>query len=171
MIHDRWRAATWPINVHLGGIPNDHLVEKIWSVWKELGGGGIKFFKRSGLSVAPKLECGITQPSSRFAFYNVMTSSSSFYISPSTTISLVALVGLYEKVGKSIKQSSNQAIFLIYDDHCPAGSGRKKTWLQKWGTTVQIVKNRLFFNMSQLIPQRSLSLWDCFHFNLEILTL
>ena len=57
----------------------------------------------------PKPECGITQLSSRFAFYNVMTSLSSSSISPSTTISLVALVGHWEKVGKAIKQSINQA--------------------------------------------------------------
>ena len=64
--------------------------------------GGSNFFKRSGLSVAPKPECGITQPSSRNAFYNVLTSSN---LSPSTTISLVAVAGLQEKVGK---QASNQ---------------------------------------------------------------
>ena len=66
--------------------------------------GGSNFFKGSGLSVAPKPECGITQPSSRTAFHNVLTSSSSLSISPFTTISLVALVGLYEKVGKAINQ-------------------------------------------------------------------
>ena len=56
----------------------------------------------------PKPERGITQPSSRFAFYNVMTSSSSSSISPSTTISLVALVRHWEKVGKASKQSIKQ---------------------------------------------------------------
>ena len=60
----------------------------------------------------PKPECGITQPSSRFDFYNVMTSSSSSNISPSTTISLVALVRHWEKWAK---QSSNQAINQHFD--------------------------------------------------------
>ena len=32
-------------------------------------GRGVKFFEGSGLSVAPKPECGITQPSSRIAFF------------------------------------------------------------------------------------------------------
>ena len=89
-----------------GRFPKDHLVGKNWSVWKSWGReGGSNFFKQSGLSVAPKPECGITQPGSRIAFDTVLTSSSS---SPSTTISLVALVGLYKKVGKSSKQAINQ---------------------------------------------------------------
>ena len=62
-------------------------------------GGWSNFFKGSGLSVAPKPKCVITQPISRMAFYDVLTSSSS---SPSTTISL-ALVSFWEKVGKASK--------------------------------------------------------------------
>ena len=66
---------------------------KLASQLKTLG-GGLNFLKGSGLSVAPKPECGITQPSSRIAFHNVLTSSSSSSSLPSTTISLLALVGL-----------------------------------------------------------------------------
>ena len=36
-------------------------------------GGGSNFLKGSGLSVAPKPECGITQSSSRIALYTVLT--------------------------------------------------------------------------------------------------
>ena len=68
----------------LRGIPKDHLVEKFGVSKKNLGGWS-NFFKGSGLSVAPKPKCVITQPISRMAFYDVLTSSSS---SPSTTISL-----------------------------------------------------------------------------------
>ena len=68
----------------LRGDPKIWFIKKNWSVWKiNLGWG-------SGLIVAPKPKCGITQPSSRIAFYNVLTSSSSL---ASTTTSLVALVG------------------------------------------------------------------------------
>ena len=94
VIHDCWRAVTWHINVHegWGGNPKRSFSrKKIW-VSENLGGGGSNFFKRLGLSVvAPKPECGVTQPGSRIAFYTVLTSSSS---SPSTTISIEALVGL-----------------------------------------------------------------------------
>ena len=59
---------------------------------KNLEEGGQFFCKWSGLSVAPKPVCGITQPSSIIAFYNILTSS------------LVTVVGLKEKVGKASKQ-------------------------------------------------------------------
>ena len=72
------------------------VLTKIWSVWKKLWWGS-NIFKWLGLSVAPNPECGITQPSSRIAFYNILTSSSS------STISQVAIVGLQKKVGKSRK--------------------------------------------------------------------
>ena len=36
-----------------------------------MGGGVKKFVKGTGLSVAPKSECGINQLSSRIAFYTV----------------------------------------------------------------------------------------------------
>ena len=75
---------TLPTKVHYGGIPKDHLVEKSGVSEKNLGGRS-NFFKGSGLSVAPKPKCVITQPISRMAFYDVLTSSSS---APSTTISL-----------------------------------------------------------------------------------
>ena len=48
------------INVCSGGIPKDHLVRKILVTEINFGGGST-FFKGSGLSVAPKPECGITQ--------------------------------------------------------------------------------------------------------------
>ena len=70
--------------------------------------GGSNISMGLELSVAPKPECGITQLSSGIAFYNVLTSLSSL---PSMTISLVALVGLSEKVGKSINQSINQHFY------------------------------------------------------------
>ena len=70
-------------------IPKDHYEQKKIGVSEKELAGGI-FFKGLGLSVAPKPKCGITQPSQRIAFYNVLTSLNS---SSSTTISLVALVG------------------------------------------------------------------------------
>ena len=57
------------------------------------------------LELLSQLKIGVSEEKKlwgRIAFYAVLTSSSS---SPSTTISLVALVGLKEKVGKSIKQA------------------------------------------------------------------
>ena len=69
---------------------------------------GSNFFKGSGSSVAPKPECGITKPSSRIAFNTLLTSSCSLSSLHFRTISLGALVGLQEKVGKA----SNQARFL-----------------------------------------------------------
>ena len=100
------------INVHQGGIPKDHIIEKI-GVSEKISLAGNIFLRGWGWVLHPKPECGITQPSSRFALYNVMTSSSSSSISPSTMISLVALVGHWEKVGKSSKQASNQSINIL----------------------------------------------------------
>ena len=88
-----------------------HELTHKWS----LRGNPKRSFNRKNLeclkSVAAKPECGITQPISRFALYNVMSTSISSSISPSTMISLVALVGQWEKVGKSSNQASNQARF------------------------------------------------------------
>ena len=57
----------------LRGNPKRSFSRKIWSVWRKKLGWGVKFFKGSGLSVAPKPECGITQSSSRIALYTVLT--------------------------------------------------------------------------------------------------
>ena len=63
------KRDTQPLNGHdlthkcsLGGIPRDHLVEKILRVWKKPGCEEIFFLK-------DEVECGITQPSSRIAFF------------------------------------------------------------------------------------------------------
>ena len=99
------------------------VLTKIWSVWKKLWWGS-NIFKWLGLSVAPNPECGITQPSSRIAFYNILTSSSS------STISQVAIVGLQKKVGKSRKPlyvNLGGVFFLYYTSFfCDL------PWLQCW---------------------------------------
>ena len=59
----------------LRGIQKDHLVQKNWIVWKNLGGGQI-FFKGLGLSVAS------------------LSQAHSSSLSPSTTLFEVALVGI-----------------------------------------------------------------------------
>ena len=88
----------------LRGNPKRSLRRKILSVQKKYLDGS-NLFKGSGLSVALKPECGITKLSSRIAFNTLLNSSCSLSSSPFRTISLGALVGLQEKVGKASKQA------------------------------------------------------------------